>query len=67
MTILITSNGRPVRQKILNVEKITTDQPTPVEGSGLKKKKTNPFTNFKISTNTEPAKQKASKFINLKL
>ena len=36
------------------------------EGSGLKAKKNNSFTNFKISSNPE-SKQKINKFINLKL
>lgn len=68
MRFLLSTNGKIINtSSYIPVSVASVDEPTLVEGAGLTKKKSNAFSNFKISTNHESAKEKANKFINLKL
>ncbi len=60
-------DGEPILSTYQGVQKTPVNQPAPVEGAGLKQNKSKTFSSFKISTNSQPAKEKVNKFINLKL
>jgi hypothetical protein len=64
----IDEDGEPIFSTYPTIQKAPVTEGPKVEGAGLKQNnKSKTFTSFKISTNTEPAKIKANKFINLKL
>ena len=60
-------DGERILTTYVGVQKATPNTTQVVEGAGLKQNKSKSFTNFKISTNSQPAKDKVNKFINLKL
>ena len=49
-------DGEPILTTYVGVQKATTNTTQVVEGAGLKQNKSKSFTNFKISTNSQPGK-----------